>query len=122
MIVYIYGKPLSETSIIETTDEKVYEKFARKEVVAYFNQIKREFPYCKYPIAIFNTSEDDKKPDWKVGIIYGEDGLPSEILDELPYCWDDEAKKFLGKEYFEQIMRIKCPTDFPLPEEVPNIQ
>lgn len=116
--VSCYSKPLAESSI--PFEDKKHSTYGRKEIDAWLYQLKRTFPFSAKDFHIkehFHDCNTLKVKSWEVVLEY-EDTEDNRfkafaLVDELPYDWDDKARDFLGEDYFNYIMRLKCPQDFP---------
>lgn len=110
--VICYNKPISEFNI-PCEDEK-YLSLGRQEINAWLNQLRRTFPFTKFELQ--DIGEKDK-PFWTAIVPYDDSNEQDmirafNVVEEVPYCWDDKAREELGKEYFDYIRRLICPQDF----------
>ena len=115
-----YSKPLSEFSI--PFEDKKHSTYGRKEIDCWLYQLKRTFPFSAKDFHIKEHFSEDGKLKvkfWEVVLEYEDTESQRErafaLVDELPYDWDYKSREFLGSDYFNYIMRLKCPKDFPDP-------
>ena len=115
-----YSKPLSEFSI--PFEDKKHSTYGRKEIDCWLYQLKRTFPFSAKDFHIKEHFSEDGKLKvkfWEVVLEYEDTESQRErafaLVDELPYDWDYKSREFLGPDYFNYIMRLKCPKDFPDP-------
>lgn len=108
----VLGKlPISEQY---PEDKKFREKYKNKVVVAYLNQLKRCFPCFPDRFALQEIEKDSG--NYHVAIDFIDEQqfeYAKNVADELPYCWDEEAQKELGKDYFKELKEIICKAPNP---------
>ena len=107
MIVGCYKKPLAEYSI-PIGDNEEFVKFGRKEIQAWQDQLKRTFPAWSSNFHIMRLEKDN---DWSVFLEYKEEQQEEafNVVEDLPYDWDEQAREKLGTEYFKYIKELRCP-------------
>jgi len=84
------------------------EKYQDKVLLAWFNQLKRTFIGFSDRIYI---KQDFPKNDYFIVVTFDNEvqfEQAKEIADNIPYCWDDQAKEELGKVYFKETREIYC--------------
>ena len=93
--VSCYSKPLAEDSLLNLGKPDLIE--SRKEINAWLNQLKREFPNKEFHIQMLDEG-------YIVALFYKdyEEKEALEIVENLPFNWDYEARIELGKEYFNK--------------------
>lgn len=108
--VSCYCKPLSEPGLPSHPSANL---FRRREIHAWLFQLRREFPDQQFVIKEFSSG---KSTYWNVVIEFNENNEEEKeqafnVVDNLPFCWDEKARKFLKPDYFNYILRYSWKED-----------
>lgn len=101
--------PLSEPTCYNNDDWA--KEYSRKVLLAWLRQLRRTFPEYLDRITVRSISDNIETSEYFVVIDFDnmvEFESAKYVADNLPYCWDEEAKKELGKGYFEETIKIYC--------------
>ena len=107
--IYLGTGPISEPACYNNKDW--IEKYARPVLLAWLRQLRRTFPDYKHRLVIKGITGAMEISEYHVAIVF-ENNIQfeeaKEIADNLPYSWDDIAKKELGNKYFKETKEMYC--------------